>query len=143
MLLPELLEFIFPLALLIFFFVYLNIYLDKITLKGGFVFMKKIISISLISLSLLLSLSPKLVSAVNIFEEGVYKATDFSFSSDNNYIVQNISKENSAFIQLFDENQNLLQSIHLSKNSDKYNLLPLKPDYRIVIVGKGDVFISS
>ena len=111
MLLPELLEFIFPLALLIFFFVYLNIYLDKITLKGGFVFMKKIISISLISLSLLLSLSPKLVSAVNIFEEGVYKATDFSFSSDNKYIVQNISKENSAFIQLFDENQNLLQSI--------------------------------
>ena len=143
MLLPELLEFIFPLALLIFFFVYLNIYLDKITLKGCFVFMKKIISISLISLSLLLSLSPKLVSAVNIFEEGVYKATDFSFSSDNKYIVQNISKENSAFIQLFDENQNLLQSIHLSKNSDKYNLLPLKPDYRIVIVGKGDVFISS
>ena len=143
MLLPELLEFIFPLALLIFFFVYLNIYLDKITLKGGFVFMKKNISISLISLSLLLSLSPKLVSAVNIFEEGVYKATDFSFSSDNKYIVQNISKENSAFIQLFDENQNLLQSIHLSKNSDKYNLLPLKPDYRIVIVGKGDVFISS
>lgn len=56
--------------------------------------MKKIISISLISLSLLLSLSPKLVSAVNIFEEGVYKATDFNFSSDNKYIVQNVSKEN-------------------------------------------------
>ena len=74
--------------------------------------MKKIISISLISLSLL-------------------------------YIVQNVSKENTAFIQLFDENQNLLQSIHLSQNSDKYNLLPLKPDYRIVIVGKGNVFISS
>lgn len=143
MLLPELLEFIFPLALLIFFFVYLNIYLDKIIPKGGFVLMKKIISISLISLSLLFCVSPQLVSAVNIFEEGVYKATDFSFSSDNKYIVQNISKENSAFIQLFDENQNLLQSIHLSKNSDKYNLLPLKPDYRIVIVGKGDVFISS
>lgn len=143
MLLPELLEFIFPLALLIFFFVYLNIYLDKIIPKGGFVLMKKIISISLISLSLLFCVSPQLVSAVNIFEEGVYKATDFNFSSDNKYIVQNVSKENTAFIQVFDENQNLLQSIHLSQNSDKYNLLPLKPDYRIVIVGKGNVFISS
>lgn len=104
--------------------------------------MKKFISISLISLSLLCCVSPQLVSATNIFDEGVYKASDFNFSLENKYTIQNISKKNTVFIQVFDENQNLLQSIHLSTNSEKYNLLPLKADYRIVIVGNGDIYIS-
>lgn len=104
--------------------------------------MKKFIIFSLISLSLLFCFSPQLVSASNIFEEGVYKAADFNFSLENKYTVQNISKKNTVFIQVFDENQNLLQSIHLSTDSEKYNLLPLKSDYRIVIVGNGDVYIS-
>lgn len=104
--------------------------------------MKKFISISLISLSLLCCVSPQLVSATNIFDEGVYKASDFNFSLENKYTVQNISKKNTVFIQVFDEKQNLLQSIHLSINSEKYNLLPLKSDYSIVIIGNGDVYIS-
>lgn len=104
--------------------------------------MRKFISLLLISLSLSFCIFAQPSYAVNIFDEGVYKAADFNFSIENKYIVQNISEKNSAYIQVFDENQNVLQAIHLSAKSDKYNLLPLKPDYRIVIVGKGNIFIS-
>ncbi|WP_061301859.1 hypothetical protein [Clostridium botulinum] len=104
--------------------------------------MKKFISMLLICFSLSFCIFSQSAYAVNIFDEGVYKAADFNFSSENKYVVQNISDKSSVYIEGFDENQNLLQSIHLSPNSDKYNLLPLKPDYRIVIVGKGNIFIS-
>jgi hypothetical protein len=80
--------------------------------------------------------------AANIFKEGVYKAADFNFSPNNTYFVQNISNKDSVHIFLFDENQLEIQSIRLDPQSQKYNLLPLKPDYRIAIVGNGDVFID-
>ena len=104
--------------------------------------MKKFIAMILIFLSLSFSIFTQSVYSVNIFNEGVYRAADFNFSPENKYIVQNISDKNSVYLQVFDENQLLLQSIRLSPNSDKYNLLPLLPEYRIVIVGKGNVFIS-
>lgn len=103
--------------------------------------MKKFILLFSISLLLLFNLTIYAFAA-NIFKEGVYKASDFNFSSANTYIVQNVSPKDSVYILLFDENQLQLQSIRLDPQSDKYNLLPLKPDYRIVIVGKGEVFID-
>lgn len=81
-------------------------------------------------------------SAVNIFKEGVYKTADFNFSPTNRYTVQNISPNDSVFLFLFDENQLGIQSIRLDPKSEKYNLLPLKPEYRIVIVGNGEIFLS-
>ncbi|WP_160686925.1 hypothetical protein [Clostridium sp. C2-6-12] len=103
--------------------------------------MKKFIFLFSISLFLLLNIT-FYAFAANIFKEGVYKASDFNFSSANTYIVQNVSPKDSVYILLFDENQLQLQSIRLDPKSEKYNLLPLKPDYRIVIVGNGDVFID-
>lgn len=103
--------------------------------------MKKFILLFSISLFLFFNLTI-CAFAANIFKEGVYKASDFNFSSANTYIVQNVSPKDSVYILLFDENQLQLQSIRLDPQSDKYNLLPLKPDYRIVIVGKGEVFID-
>lgn len=80
--------------------------------------------------------------AVNVFTEGVYKTADFNFSPNNVYNVQNISANRSVFVLIFDENQLAIQSIRLDPQSSKYNLLPLKPNYRILIVGNGEVFIA-
>lgn len=81
-------------------------------------------------------------SAANTFKEGIYKAADFNFSPDNLYSVQNISAIDDVYLQLFDENQIIIQAIRLTPNSPKFNLISLKPTYRIVIVGNGQVYIS-
>ncbi|WP_195263047.1 hypothetical protein [Clostridium sp. 1001275B_160808_H3] len=104
--------------------------------------MKKSILLFIISLSLFFSTFTQHTYAINLFEEGVYQASDLNFSSENKYIVQNISETNSVYLQVFDENQIIVQSIRLTPKSDKFNLTALLPGYRIVIVGKGNVFIS-
>ena len=98
-------------------------------------------------LLMLLCLSFNIVKAApaeksNAFKEGVYKAADFNFSPTNRYTVQNVSPNNNVYVLLFDENQLGIQSIRLEPKSENYNLLPLKPEYRIVIVGNGEVFIA-
>ena len=80
--------------------------------------------------------------AANVFKEGVYKGADFNFSPTNTYSVQNVSSNASVYILIFDADQLGIQSIRLEPNSARYNLLPLKPDYRIVIVGNAEVFIA-
>lgn len=80
--------------------------------------------------------------AANVFKEGVYKAADFNFSPTNTYSVQNVSSDASVYVLIFDANQLGIQSIRLEANSGRYNLLPLNPDYRIVIVGNAEVFIA-
>ncbi|MEG1257198.1 hypothetical protein [Clostridium sp.] len=80
--------------------------------------------------------------AVNVFKEGVYKATDFNISPNDTYNVQNVSYTDSVFVNIFDEDLVIIQSIRLGPNSLSYNLLPLKPNYRIVIIGNGEVFIK-
>ena len=81
--------------------------------------------------------------AANVFKEGIYKAADFNFSSENTYSVQNISSTDSIYILIFDINQLQMQSIRLAPNSANYNLVPLKPSYRVVVVGKGELFIDK
>lgn len=81
--------------------------------------------------------------ADNVFKEGVYKAADFNFSPTNTYSVQNVSSDASVFVLIFDANQLGIQSIRLEANSETYSLLPLEPDYRIVIMGKGEVAIAQ
>ncbi|MEQ8154362.1 MAG: hypothetical protein ABRQ25_05700 [Clostridiaceae bacterium] len=77
----------------------------------------------------------------NTFKEGVYKLSDFAVSTDQMYTAKNTSASENAYLLLFDENQILIQSIRLAPSSIMYNLLPLKPEYRIVIIGGGDVNI--
>lgn len=76
------------------------------------------------------------------FKEGIYQVSDLNISQSNTYTIQNISTNNTIFMIIFDENQHELQSIHLSPNSIKFNLIPLLPNYRIVIVGNGEVAIT-
>lgn len=80
--------------------------------------------------------------AINVFREGIYKTTDFNFSPSNLYIVQNISSADSVYVLIFDENQLQIQSIRLAPRSATYNLVPLKVDYRVVVVGKGRLYLD-
>lgn len=80
--------------------------------------------------------------AANVFNEGVYRLSDFNFSPNNIYNIQNTSPNTGVFVAIFDENQVVLQTIKLGPKSEKYNLLPLKPTDRIMIIGDGDVFID-
>lgn len=106
--------------------------------------MKKFTSVFLILVCLLFNMITIIpVFAANTFNEGIYKAADFNFSSENLYTVQNISSNDSAYVLIFDENQLLMQSIRLESKSASYNLLPLKPSYRVVVIGKGEVFIDK
>jgi hypothetical protein len=81
--------------------------------------------------------------AINVFTEGIYKTTDFNFSPLNLYNVQNISSTDSVYVFILDENQLQMQSIRLIPKSATYNLVPLRPGYRVVVVGKGQVYIDK
>ena len=80
--------------------------------------------------------------AVINFKEGIYQLSDFNILSNNRYTIKNISTSNSVYVILFDDNQRQLQSMTLSPKSEKYTLLDLKPNYRIAIIGKGEVTID-
>ncbi|GAA0713644.1 hypothetical protein GCM10008904_28190 [Paraclostridium ghonii] len=101
---------------------------------------KKIIALLLVS-CFLLSLSSNSTYALNLFKEGVYKVADLNFSEENKYIVQNVSQTEGAYLQVFDENQVLVQSIRFPPNSEKFNLVRITPEFRIVIVGAGNIYI--
>lgn len=105
--------------------------------------MKKLTTIFLIFLCIFFSSFRSIpVSAVNTFKEGIYKAADFNLSTGNLYSAQNVSEKGDIYLQLFDENQIIIQSLRLPPKSQKFNLFALKPDYRIVLVGMGEVYIS-
>lgn len=76
------------------------------------------------------------------FKEGVYQLSNFNITPNNRYTIQNISPDNSVYVVLFDENQRQIQSISLPPNSQNYSLIPLQPNYRVAIIGKGEVIIA-
>jgi len=105
--------------------------------------MKKFFTVFLILLTLSFNtINVVPAYAANTFKEGIYKAADFNFSPNNTYTVQNISATDDVYLQLFDENQIIIQAIRLTPKSEKFNIISLKPSYRIVIVGNGQVYIS-
>lgn len=78
----------------------------------------------------------------NVYKEGIYQASDLNISPINLYTAQNIS-EDVVLLQIYDENKEVQQYMKLPASSRKFTLISLKPDYRIVILGKGEVFISA
>lgn len=105
--------------------------------------MKKITTVLLILLMILFSpLMTKTTYAHSVFKEGVYKASDFAPPiNGHEYTLENVSSSHSIYVLVFDETLLGIQSIQLEPNSKQYNLLPLKPEYRFVIVGKGEARI--
>jgi hypothetical protein len=76
--------------------------------------MKKYIVLFLISL--FLSFNMLMVTSIaetNVFKEGFYKVASLNFLPDKVYTIQNVSLDYGIFVLIFDENQNLQQSIRL------------------------------
>ncbi|GAA0778298.1 hypothetical protein GCM10008908_34960 [Clostridium subterminale] len=81
--------------------------------------------------------------AKNLFTEGSYKLSDFVPSKNNSYFVQNIASEGNCYFAVMGKNDALLQVIHLTPKSPKYNLIRLEPEYKIFIIGDGEVYVQS
>lgn len=106
--------------------------------------MKKFTILSLILSYLLFNImivAP--LAQITGIKEGLYKASDLKLVPNKTYQMQNISSNDSVFVLVFNENNVVQQSFRLKTNSPKYTLFPLNPDYKILIVGNGDISISE
>ena len=107
--------------------------------------MKKFTMLFLIFLCLsfnIMGATSVVANGSNILKQGVYTLSDLNISPDNMYTVQNTSSTNKSYILVFDDNDVKMQSIRLFPNSTKFNLISIKPDYKIVVLGKGEVYIN-
>ena len=107
--------------------------------------MKKFIVLFLISLCLSVNFWEVTTFAViptNVLKEGIYTLSDFNISPDNLYDITNVSSTEDAYILIFDENYVIMQSLRLSPSIKSFNLVPLKPTNKLVILGKTEVFIA-
>jgi hypothetical protein len=106
--------------------------------------MKKFVVLLVIFLSFSLNISkaiPVHANPATTFKEGVYKVSDLEPSPNNVYTIENISKNKSIFILVANENQVAMQIIKLEPGTQKYDLRPMKPDYRILLIGNGEARI--
>ncbi|SHI64722.1 hypothetical protein [Clostridium intestinale] len=106
--------------------------------------MKKCIVLFLIFLCLFFKTNPsKTVFAVEAsYKEGIYNLADFNISEGNIYSVNNISKTDPVLVLIFDKEYIPIQHIELDPNSTKIDTIPMKPEYLLVVTGKGEVTIT-
>lgn len=106
--------------------------------------MKKFIAIILIYLCLscnVVNAAPKVTS--NVLQEGIYSVSEITESLGKNLnYVQNISSNNSSYFMILDKNHNIVKSIRMEPNSEKFILGKLQPDYDVIIIGDGSIFLS-
>ena len=108
--------------------------------------MKRFIGIFLISLYLTFNvtrLKPALAISGNLFSQGIYKSSDLNISKSDIFTIQNVSTEKRMYLYILDENQVIVESIRLLPNIQKFDTVPLKPNYVILIVGEGQVYLTS
>ena len=102
--------------------------------------MKKNIMLFFIALFLLFYVfTMTSLAQIEVLKEGFYKSKDLNLSINKIYEVQNISANEEVFMLIFDGNENLQQSLRLKPQSQNYKLLPFREDYKILIVGNGEV----
>lgn len=82
------------------------------------------------------------MATTQTLKKGFYKASYLNLSPNTEYTIQNTSFNERMYILIFDANAEPLQGIRLKPQSQKYNLVPLQPDYKIVLIGEGEVSIS-
>ncbi|MBD7912038.1 MULTISPECIES: hypothetical protein [Clostridium] len=82
------------------------------------------------------------VSQTNVLKQGVYTVSDLNPSEGNLYDIVNVSQIENAYILIFDENFVIMQSLRLPISVKSFNLIPLKPNYQLVVLGKSEIYIS-
>lgn len=78
----------------------------------------------------------------NNLTQGIYKLSDFGASKNGIYSVSNVSSKDIMSIIITDENQDILQAIRLTPYSEKHNTIPILPNYTIILLGNGEVYIN-
>ena len=106
--------------------------------------MKKSIILFLIFLCLSFSII-ELKSAfavAKIFTQGIYKVSDFGESKNHIYTIQNIRPQNNIYVTILDKNSNVIEGVRLLPKSPKVDTIPVKDNFKVIIIGKGEVNIS-
>lgn len=105
--------------------------------------MKKPIILFLIFLCLSFSII-ELKSAfavANIFTQGIYKVSDFGKSKNHIYTIENIRPQDNAYVTILDENLNVIEGVRLLPELPKINTVPVKDNFKVIIIGKGEISI--
>lgn len=106
--------------------------------------MKKFIYIFFIFLFLSFTINTvATVAAPESFSEGFYYAKDLNIMENVKYCVENISPSYDGYIIIFDDQQRTQQAVRLEHNSQKHILLPIKYNYKVVIIGQGEITFSA
>lgn len=100
----------------------------------------------LLSIFMLLSFNLNSISSLaetnQTFSEGIYSIQDFKLLPNVAYKVKNVAG-GKAFISILNSDLVLEQSIRFEPNSLQYVLNPMQYDYKIVIVGSGQLSFSK
>lgn len=105
--------------------------------------MKKYITVFFIFLFLSFTMSIATTMAdTKPFSQGFYTLKDLDLMENTNYAVRNTSTNYNAYLIIFDDQERIQESVRLEPQSLKHILLPLKSNYNILIVGKGDIVFS-
>jgi hypothetical protein len=88
-----------------------------------------------------LFLGPTIASSQTL-TKGFYKVKNLQLSPNTSYTVQNPSFNERIYIIIFDSHATPLQGVRLKPQSKKFNIIPLQPDYKVVLIGDGEVLIS-
>jgi hypothetical protein len=106
--------------------------------------MKRFVAIFLIFLCLTFSVI-RLIPAFavgNVFTQGIYKLSDFNISNTGIFTIQNVSETEGMYLYILNENQDTMESIRLAPSIQKFDTVPIKTSYTILIIGKGEVYIT-
>jgi len=76
----------------------------------------------------------------NTFTEGIYEVSNFNPSKDGIYVFSNVSPTDNIYMIIMDENQTVYHTILLKPNSEKHITVPILTNYRVIFLGKGEMY---
>lgn len=85
---------------------------------------------------------PSIAEQKKIVKHGIYTLESLNLSPNTEYFIQNNSFNERIYVMIFDPTKNIIQTIRLWPQSQKFNLIPLENGYRIIVTGDGELVIS-